>query len=293
MTGEPAGEPRDAAVQVSGLRKTYAGKVEALRGIDLRIRRGEIFGLIGPNGAGKSTLIRTLVGALRPTEGSVAVLGLDPLADRWELRRRIGYMPQEPALYEDLSARRNIEFFAAAHPVEGLRDLVADALELVDLVDRAQDPVRTLSGGMKQRVSLACALAHRPDLLFLDEPTSGVDPELRASFWASFRDLARRGVTVIVSTHQMPEALECDRVAVLRQGRVLVSEDPRVLAASGTTTVRIRRGDAVETHIVDDYRHELAPLLCSGPPADEVELIPETMEQIVLRLIRDGADAPA
>ena len=198
--GRPA-TVEERAVETRGLRKTYGGRVEALRGIDLTVGQGEIFGLIGPNGAGKSTLIRTLVGALRPTAGSVAVLGLDPLGDRWELRRRIGYMPQELALYEDLSAWRNVEFFAAAHRSDRVEGMVGEALELVDLLDRAQDPVRTLSGGMKQRVSLACALAHQPDLLFLDEPTSGIDPELRATFWDSFRNLARRGVTVIVSTH--------------------------------------------------------------------------------------------
>lgn len=294
MTAESPPAPTPAlAVAIEDLRKTYGGRVEALRGVDLGIRRGEIFGLIGPNGAGKSTLIRTLVGALRPTAGSVAVLGLDPLADRWNLRSRIGYMPQEPALYEDLSAWRNVEFFAAAHASGGRAERVEEALDLVQLLDRAHDPVRTLSGGMKQRVSLACALAHRPELLFLDEPTSGIDPELRAAFWARFRGLAEQGVTVIVSTHQMPEALECDRVAILRRGRVLIAEDPRVIAASGKTTIRIHRGSTVEEHVVDDYRRRLPELVCDGPPSELVEVVPETMEQIVLRLIREGSDATA
>jgi ABC-2 type transport system ATP-binding protein len=177
------------AIEVVGLSKRY-GRTEALRGVDFRVSGGAVFGLVGPNGAGKTTLIKALVGALRPSEGEVRVLGLDPLGERAELRRRIGYMPQSPALYEDLPARDNIEFFGAAHRVPGLEKKVEEVLELADLTARADDAVHKLSGGMKRRVSLACALVHRPRVLFLDEPTAAVDPLLRHRLWNTFRGLA-------------------------------------------------------------------------------------------------------
>src|SRR3712207_2088343 len=159
------------AIRVEGLSKRH-GNVEALGGVDLSVAEGAVFGLVGPNGAGKTTLIKALVGALRPSGGEVRVLGLDPLIERMELRQRIGYMPQIPALYEDLHARDNVEFFGAAHRVPGLREKTDEVLELTELTARAGDHVYRLSGGLKRRVSLACALVHRPRMLFLDEPTA-------------------------------------------------------------------------------------------------------------------------
>ncbi len=258
--------------------------VTALDGVDLEIGRGEVFGLIGPNGAGKTTLIRAIVGALRPTAGTVRVLGHDPLADRWELRRQIGYMPQQPALYSDLTAQRNVEFFAAAHRRDGNDAGTDRALELVGLSDRANDPARVLSGGMQQRLSLACALVHDPAILLLDEPTAGVDPELRASFWEEFRELAASGTTVIVSTHQMGEALQCDRVALLRSGRVLATEAPGVLLRSQRATVHVWRNGEEHAEVLDDYPAELPHLLQHGAERVEIEL--EPLDDIVLRLVK-------
>lgn len=275
----------EVAVRVEGLVKDY-GDLRALDRVDLSIGRGEIFGLIGPNGAGKTTLIRALVGALRPSAGSVWVLGHDPLSDRWRLRGRLGYMPQAAALYDDLTARGNVAFFAAAHVRGDTGGLVDDALGVVELADRAGDRVHVLSGGMRQRLSLACALVHRPELLLLDEPTSGVDPELRAGFWDRFRALAADGVTIVVSTHQMPEALSCDRVAILRAGQVVALDDPRRLLELGRARVRIWRQGALHEEQVDDYRTRLPALLASGPPADRVEVEPESLDDIVLRMIR-------
>ena len=218
------------AVEVSDLRKTY-GKVIALDGVDLVVTAGTIFGLVGPNGAGKTTLIKALVGALRPTAGAVRVLGLDPLRDKWDLRRQIGYMPQSLALYEDLSARDNILFFSGVHPVDDLPAKVTRILSFTELEDRADDRVATFSGGMKKRISLACALVHEPRTIFLDEPTAAVDPHLRFKMWQFFRRLAGQGTTLVISTHLMDEALLCDRVAVLRRG-LIIAATPVALATS-------------------------------------------------------------
>jgi ABC-2 type transport system ATP-binding protein len=271
------------AVVATRLVKRY-GALAALDGITLDIRSGEVFGLIGPNGAGKTTLIRAVVGALRPTEGDVEVLGLDPLTNRWELRSRIGYMPQQPALYPDLSTYRNVAFFAGAHRRSRNADDVDRALDLVGLADRRDDPIRTLSGGMRQRASLACALVHQPELLILDEPTAGVDPELRISFWDRFRAMAAEGTTVVVSTHQMAEALMCDRVALLRSGRVVAAEDPAVLLRSGKATVRIWGEGGERVLTMDDYTKELPAVLRDGVKRVEVQL--EPLDDIVLDLIR-------
>jgi ABC-2 type transport system ATP-binding protein len=213
------------------------------------------------------------------------VLGLHPVENRWELRRRVGYMPQQAALYPDLSARRNISFFVRAHRRES-DAAVDEALELVGLTDRADDPVHELSGGMQQRVSLACTLVHGPELAILDEPTAGVDPELRAAFWERFHMLARAGSSVIVSTHQMGEALRCDRVALLGSGRVIAAEDPGTLLHSDRATVRLETSDGVRTVTLDDYPTELPRLV--GREVTRVEVVPEPLDDIVLRLVEDA-----
>jgi ABC-2 type transport system ATP-binding protein len=275
-------------VAVSGVRKRY-GRIEALRGVDLGVRSGEIFGLLGPNGAGKTTLIRTLVGSSKPDAGSVRVLGLDPYRRPLDVRPQIGYMPQAPALYEELSPRDNLWFFGRAHAGCDLRRRVDEALELIGLSDRASDPVYGLSGGMKQRVSLACALLHRPRVLLLDEPTAGVDPRLRESFWRHFRALAAEGAALLVSTHQMDEALLCDRLAVLRDGRVLVCETPKALFARGRTHVRLRRGDDVAIErTLEDATVQLPRWLREfglDPAIDRIEVEPDALDTILLELI--------
>ncbi len=275
----------ERVVTVERLVKEY-GPVTALAGVDLDIERGQIFGLLGPNGAGKTTLIRSVIGALRPTSGRVSVLGLDPLSDRWELRRRLGYMPQTPALYGDLTTRWNVAFFVAAHRRGDTESAVDEALAAVDLTDRADDPARTLSGGMKQRLSLACAIVHRPELIILDEPTSGIDPELRATFWNGFRELASAGTTVVVSTHQMGEALECDRVALLHLGDVVAVDDPRHLLRSSRARIRLWSGGEERSIELDDYPNQLRALLASEP-ADRVEIELERVDDIVLRVFRN------
>jgi len=206
-----------AAILASDLRKRF-GAVHALRGLSLSVEPGEVYGLLGPNGSGKTTLIRCIAGILRPDAGRVRLLGHD-MPDRAVLAR-VGYMTQAAALYDDLTAWQNVAFFAA---MSGCRDrgAVAEALALVELWERRDSRVRTLSGGMRQRLSLACALAHRPDLLLLDEPTVGVDPQLRVQFWRHFRQLASDGTTIVVSSHVMDEAERCDRLGFVRDGRLI------------------------------------------------------------------------
>lgn len=275
------------AIEVRELSKRY-GKIEALRGANLRVSRGAVFGLVGPNGAGKTTLIKALVGALRPSGGDVRVMGLDPLKDRARLRRRIGYMPQPPALYEDLSARDNVAFFGAAHHVPDLRERVAEVLEFTDLPERARDPVHTLSGGMKRRVSLACALVHRPEVLFLDEPTAAVDPQLRSRFWKTFRDLARSGTTLFISTHLMDEAVLCDRIAVLRRGRVIAADTPRNMLEMGRTRLVVGRDGRREESVIGGRPEDLAGALRPyglARAVSTVEVRADSLETVVLSII--------
>ncbi|HEV2236441.1 MAG TPA: ABC transporter ATP-binding protein [Ktedonobacterales bacterium] len=231
MAGEraPAGASGEPAVSdpiiVANVVKTF-GAVRALDGVSLRVARGETFGLIGPNGSGKTTLIRLLLGLGRADSGSVRVLGR-PMPDRG-VAREIGYMTQASALYGELSVRENLAFFGGLYGLRGkaLRQRIAEIVALVDLGDRLNAPVQTLSGGMRQRVSLGCALIHLPRLLFLDEPTVGIDPELRHAFWDYFARLNQQGATIVVSTHYLDEAARAHRVAMLRFGELLAVDTP-------------------------------------------------------------------
>lgn len=204
-----------AAVDVQGVVKSF-GELRALDGVTLSVRRGEIYGLLGPNGSGKTTLIRMIVGLVAPDSGTISVLGRR--AGDVGVLGRIGYMTQKAALYPDLSVRENIDFFAAVYGTSGR---VREALEVVELDRRAGSVVATLSGGMQQRLSLACALVHGPELLLLDEPTVGIDPLLRVQFWEHFRRLTAAGTTIVVSSHVMDEAGRADRLGLLRFGRLL------------------------------------------------------------------------
>jgi ABC-2 type transport system ATP-binding protein len=220
------------AVDVENVSKSF-GAVIALDGVSLKVRRGEIYGLLGPNGAGKTTLIRLLVGLLEAHAGSVTVLG-HRMPDV-NVLRHVGYMTQQAALYPGLSVEENVRFFAA---INGVEDGVKEALEMVDLYQRRASEVSTLSGGMRQRCSLACALVHRPQLLLLDEPTVGVDPQLRVQFWEDFRRMADAGTTIIVSSHVMDEAERCQRLGLIQYGKMLAEGTPgEIRAIAGTTNL--------------------------------------------------------
>lgn len=215
------------------LAKTF-GKLRALDDVSFDVQAGETFGLIGPNGSGKTTLIRVLLGIATPSGGEARVLGRR-MPDR-SVASQIGYMTQASALYGDLSVRENLAFFGALYGLRGkaLAERIAETLALVDLADRRDTPVGQLSGGMRQRVSLATSLIHQPRLLFLDEPTVGIDPELRLQFWDYFALLNQQGVTIVVSTHHLDEARRCHRLAMMRFGKLLALDAPdALLRASG------------------------------------------------------------
>jgi ABC-2 type transport system ATP-binding protein len=277
------------AVEIKNLCKDY-DKIVALNNITLNVQEGTIYGLIGPNGAGKTTLIKALVGALKATTGSVSVLGLDPLRDKWKLRRQIGYMPQTPALYDDLSAKKNILFFGSAQSITGLEKKTNDILEFAELTNRANDLVRTFSGGMKKRVSLCCALVHQPKIVFLDEPTAAIDPHLKLQSWKLFRKLANDGVTLFISTHLMEEALLCDKVAILRSGEILIVDTPQKILERGKTTLTISENGESKESIINSTPDSLAKELQRfGLKQDitSINLRPDTIENIVLRIINE------
>lgn len=222
--------PGGAPVLVRKLRKEFDGLV-AVDDLDMKIGRGVLYGLIGPNGSGKTTAIKMLVGLLRPSGGEAFVLG-----EKVPVSRnigRIGYMPQDLAVYPDLTVHENMELFAELYSVDRgeFEKRGAQLLEVIDLKQRRDSIVSQLSGGMKHRTSLACALVHDPELLFLDEPTVGVDPELRVGFWDYFQGLKSRGKTVVLTTHYMDEAVRCDIVGMMRSGKLIAEGTPKELMA--------------------------------------------------------------
>ncbi len=216
------------AVRTEGLRKEY-GDIVAVKDLCLGIPSGCIYGLIGPNGSGKTTVIKVLMGLVRATSGSACVLGQRvPIKAK---AGRISYMPQELAIYTDLTVHENVQLFAELNGVEPdhFLEREREVLEVVDLWERRGDLVGNLSGGTQHRASLACAMINKPALVFLDEPTVGVDPELRAGFWEHFRSLKAKGMTVVLTTHYMDEASRCDLVGMMHQGRMIAEGTPEEL----------------------------------------------------------------
>lgn len=213
------------AIETEKLTKKF-GNFTALNALSLKVNEGETYGLLGPNGSGKTTTIKILCDLLRPTSGSVKVLG--KLLPSTVVKNEIGYMPQETAIYLDNTVHENLLLFGRIYcmPAERIEKREAEMLKFVDLLDWRDALVSTLSGGMKHRVSLACALIHEPHLLFLDEPTVGVDPELRATFWKYFDTMSAKGITVIITTHYMDEASHCSKVGLLRQGKLIAEGKP-------------------------------------------------------------------
>jgi len=224
------------AVETRDLVKKF-GAFVAVDHVSLQVNTGEIFGFLGPNGAGKSTTIRMLCGLLTPTSGHALVKGIDVAADPEEVRRNIGYMSQKFSLYDDLTVEQNIDFFAGMYGVP--RDIrekrKQHVLAMANLIERHDAMTATLSGGWKQRLALGCAILHDPPILFLDEPTSGVDPIARGAFWDLIRDMARTGHTIFVSTHYMDEAEYCHRLALMYRGKVIALGAPAELRTDLST----------------------------------------------------------
>lgn len=218
------------AIEINGLTKCY-GKVTALDGVSFDVRQGELFGLIGPDGAGKTTLFRLLTTLLNPDNGTATVDGMDIVAEYKQIREVVGYMPGRFSLYPDLSVEENIAFFAALFGVR-----VEDNYDLIAPIYKQIEPFRTrragkLSGGMKQKLALCCALIHRPSVLFLDEPTTGVDAVSRSEFWDMLAELKSKGISMLVSTPYMDEASRCDRIALINEGHILGIDTPQGIVA--------------------------------------------------------------
>ena len=251
IPGCGAGESA-TAVEVIDVKCNF-GRVRAIDGLSLSVRTGTVMGIVGPNGAGKTTLIDIVCGLIRPSGGTVRVLGQDVVTSGATLRARIGVLPQETALYEEVTARQNLNFAASLYNVSHPDARIAEVLELVGLSQRANDVVRGFSGGMQRRLAIARALLHNPPLLILDEPTVGVDVEARHQIWAHIRSLKAAGRTVVLTTNYLDEAEAlCDRVAILRAGKLLAEDTPAALTA--------RTGRCLEL----ECREQSAILICEA-----------------------------
>ncbi len=253
----------EGAVVTEGLTKRF-GKLTAVDHVNLRVQAGELYGFLGPNGSGKTTTLRMLCGILEPTEGGGRVLGFDLRTEPERIKAAIGYMSQRFSLYDDLTAAENVTFYATVYGVPGREraDRIQRMIQLADLVGREDTLAGRLSGGYRQRLALACALVHGPRLVFLDEPTAGVDPVSRRTFWELIRRLADGGVTIVVTTHYMDEAEHCDRLGFIYQGKLIAQGSP---AAIKTETFR---KPVFQIETADPRR--AADVLAEWPAAEEV-----------------------
>ena len=280
------------AISVRGLRKRYGG-VEAVRGVDFEIAEGEVFGLLGPNGAGKTTTVEILEGYRRRDEGEVSVLGHDPERPGPEFRQRIGVVLQQSQLWPNITVRETHAMFAGYY--EHPRD-VGEVIELVGLTEKRDARVKTLSGGQKRRLDLGIALVGDPDLVFLDEPTTGFDPAARRAAWDMIRSLRSLGKTVLLTTHYLDEAEQlADRVAVLREGQIVRVGTPRELTTSELEVeIRYRRdGEDVLLRTGEPTRvlHELtAEAIARGEELDRLEVRRPTLEDVYLALTEEDAE---
>lgn len=290
MTAEPT-------IIARGLGRSF-GALRAVDGVDLTVPAGTIYGFLGPNGSGKSTTIRMLCGLLTPSDGQATVLGLDVRnkRDTERLKQQIGYMTQRFSLYEDLTVRENLQFISEVYAVTGRqrRLRVEELLSRYRLAERARQRAGTLSGGQKQRLALAAAVLHHPRLLFLDEPTSAVDPQNRRDFWETLFTLAEAGTTILVSTHYMDEAERCHRLAILHRGRKVVDGTPQELE------------EGIDYQVVEvtaDNPNAVRQVLASDPQVSSVTqlgvrlrvLMAKSMPDPVAHVMKqlNGADVPA
>jgi ABC-2 type transport system ATP-binding protein len=279
------------AIEVRDLRKTY-GELEAVRGIDFSVSRGEIYGLLGPNGAGKTSTVEILEGYRARSSGSVSVLGHDPQARPRELRRRVGIVLQSSGIYSQVRVAEVVTHFAGFYPHP--RD-VSEVIELVGLADKRDERARRLSGGQRRRLDLALALIGDPELIFLDEPTTGFDPAARRTAWQTIRSLKDLGKTVLLTTHYLDEAQElADRVAIIKGGQILAEGSPAQLGVGGGSRYRVayvKDGEPVVQQTDDPTRllHELTgAALANGEELDGLSVTRPSLEEIYLELTADA-----
>ena len=221
----------NTAIKIEKLHKDY-DSIKAVNGIDLNVNIGEMFGLVGPDGAGKTTTIRILCGLLKPDSGNVEILGSELKKNKKEIQNQIGYLSQKFSLYGDLSVDENIEFFADIHNVKGFEQRRNELLAFTRLTPFRDRLAEKLSGGMKQKLALACCLIHKPRILFLDEPTTGVDPVSRRDFWKILSDLQKEGITILMTTPYLDEAERCNRVALMNDGKIIAVDTPKNIKTS-------------------------------------------------------------
>jgi ABC-2 type transport system ATP-binding protein len=278
-------------IEVSGLVKRY-GELEAVRGIDLLVETGEVFGFLGPNGAGKTTTISILCTLLRPTAGEARVAGIDVARDPAAVRSRIGLVFQDPSLDDQLTARENLDLHGRIYGVPGAlrRQRIDELLEVVELKDRAASLVRTFSGGMKRRLEIARGVLHHPQILFLDEPTLGLDPQTRKHIWDYLNELRRReGVTLFMTTHYMDEAEFCDRIAIIDQGRIVALGTPTELKGRiGGDVITLQVSDVPAAAREVEQRFGIAPLSANGTLRIEVpdgaSFLPRLVRELPMRI---------
>ncbi len=268
-------------VSITDISKRYGG-VRAVTDLSLDVRRGEMFGLIGPDGAGKTTTLRIALGLLKPDSGVARTCGLDPLRQHRALTQRVGYLAQRFSLYGDLSVDENIAFFAELHGVKGWQGRRTELLELVRMAPFRSRLADRLSGGMKQKLALACTLIHTPELLVLDEPTTGVDPVSRRDFWRLLAALQQKGLSILVTTPYLDEAERCGRVALIDEGRRLLLDEPGAL--------RRLEGEAVVEVIARPFR-AAAEILRREPEVTAVEVFGERLHVAARGRLADGAAA--
>jgi ABC-2 type transport system ATP-binding protein len=286
----------DVVIAAHGLTKTF-GDFTAVDKVDFTVRRGEIFGFLGPNGSGKTTTIRMTLGLLKPTSGSVDVLGI-PVADHPQaIRPRVGYMSQRFSLYNDLSVMQNLRFYGVAYGLNGgqLKTRIDEALELAGLRGHERERTKELSGGWRQRLALSTAILHRPELVFLDEPTAGVDPVSRRAFWDLLYRLIGEGITVFITTHYMDEAEHCHRLAFIQHGRITASGSPAEIKKEKMKgqVVEIVPSDAVKAlrtlrQARDAGRLPLREVELYGAVVRTVVPNAETNKEAIIRSLREA-----
>ena len=264
-------------IEIISVRKTFDGVV-AVDDLSLEVRKGEMFALVGPDGAGKTTVIRMLCGITHPSSGSIRVLGFDATTEAEEVKKRIGYLSQKFSLYGDLTIDENIEFFAEIHGVAGYRDRRNELLEFTRLTPFRGRLADKLSGGMKQKLALACTLVHTPEVLLLDEPTTGVDPVSRRDFWKVLANLLRTGMTIVMTTPYLDEAERCNRVTMMSAGKNLITDTPAALK-------KVMKGDIVEI-VCEDVRGSFSRVR-SLPLVKEAQAFGDRLNVLVENAGRD------